>query len=100
MAVGTPIIRMPRRGARWYNGEFTGAAGSISGVKFKSEVSVTRTGAGLYTFQCLENGVAARPGRNCRNTSFVFTPVQFITNAQGGYFFASLVQSLTTHCSL
>lgn len=99
MAVGQAIIRMPRRGARWYNGEFLGAAGSISGVKFKGEVSVTRTGAGLYTFQCLENGVAARPGSTCRITQFGFTPVNLTNTAQGGYFFVPLVDSLNTNGS-
>jgi hypothetical protein len=93
------VIRMPRRGSRWYTGEFTGAAGSISGVKFKNEVSVTRTGAGLYTFQCLENGAAARPGTACRIAKFASTPVNLTTGAQGGWFFWPLVDSLTTNGS-
>jgi len=102
MAVGFAVIRMPRRGARWYTGEFLGAAGSISGVKFKNEVSVTRTGAGLYTFQCLEGpapGVAARPGSTCRIAQFGFTPVNLTNTAQGGYFWVPLVDSLTTNGS-
>ena len=99
MAVGNPVIRMPRRGSRWYTGEFTGAAGSISGVKFKNEVSVTRTGAGLYTFQCLEGGAAARPGSTCRIAQFGFTPVNLTNTAQGGWFFCPLVDSLTTNGS-
>lgn len=90
---------MPRRGARWYTGEFTGAAGSISGVKFKGEALVTWTGTGLYTFQCLENGVAARPGSTCRIAQFGFTPVNLTTTAQGGWFFGPLVDSLTTNGS-
>ena len=99
MAVGNPVIRMPRRGSRWYTGEFTGAAGSISGVKFKNEVSVTRTGAGLYTFQCLEGGAAARPGTTCRIAKFAFTPVNLTNTAFGGWFFWPLVDSLTTNGS-
>lgn len=68
MGVGSPIIRVPRRGRRIYSGEFAVAAGAITGgsVKFRSEVAVTRTGAGVYRFQCLENGIAARPGGPCR----------------------------------
>ena len=99
MAVGSPVARYPRRGARWYTGEFTGAAGSISNVKFKNEMSVTRTGAGLYTFQCLENGAAARPGTTCRIAAFSFTPVNLTNTAQGGWFFGPLVDSLTTNGS-
>jgi len=68
MAVGNIVIRMPRRGSRWYVGEFAVAGGAITAgtTKFKGEVSVTRNSAGLYTFQCLENGVAAKPGVPCR----------------------------------
>lgn len=68
MAVGSPIIRMPRRSSRWFVGEFAVAAGAITAgtVKYKNEVGVTFISTGLYQFQCLENGVAARPGAPCR----------------------------------
>lgn len=59
---------MPRRGSRWYVGEFVVAAGAITAgtVKYKGEVAVTFVSTGVYKFQCLENGVAARPGSACR----------------------------------
>lgn len=99
MAVGSIVARYPRKNSRWLLGEFTGAAGSISGVKFKNEMSVVRTGAGLYTFQYLEGGASVRPGNPCRIAYFGFTPVNLTNTAQGGWFFFPLVDSLTTNGS-
>lgn len=76
---------MPRRGSRWYNGEFTGAAGSVNTVKFKGEVSVTYIGAGVYEFQCLENGVAARPGTTSRIAAMNIDVVALSGATNGGW---------------
>lgn len=99
MAVGSAVARYARRGSRWYTGEFTGVAGPIVSQKFKGELSILRTGAGLYTFQCLENGVAARPASPCRIAKFGFTPINLTNTAQGGWFFIPLVDSLNTNGS-
>lgn len=71
MAVGFSIIRVPRRGTRTYSGEFAVAGGAITAgtTRFKNEVSVVRQGLGIYRFQCLENGTAARPASACRISS-------------------------------
>lgn len=83
MAVGSPVIRVPRSGRRIYSGEFTGAGGAVSGIKFKGEVSVTYISAGLYEFQCLENGVAARPGTVSR-LAYVNIDVVGLSGATNG----------------
>lgn len=85
MAVGNIVQRAPRRGTRYFSGEFTGAAGSISGVKTKGEFSVTYSGVGLYTIQYLENGVAAKPGSPCRIAQFQLNAVGLSTVGQGGW---------------
>ena len=85
MAVGNVIQRSPRRGTRYFSGEFTGAAGSVSGVKMKGEFSITYTGAGIYTFQYLENGVAAKPGSPCRIAQFSLNAVGLSVVGQGGW---------------
>lgn len=50
MAVGNIIQRNPRSGRRVWSGEFTGANGSISGVKFKGEITVAYSAEGVYIF--------------------------------------------------
>jgi hypothetical protein len=68
-----------------FTGEFTGNAGSVTGVKMKGELSIVYTGTGVYTFQYLENGVACRPGSPCRITSVWFGVVGLANTAQGGW---------------
>ena len=87
MAVGTAVIRVPRKGNRTYSGDFAVAGGAITAgsVKFKQEVAVTRTGAGVYRFQCLENGAAARPGSLCRISSVKPTFARPAAGADGGW---------------
>lgn len=51
--VGTPIARYPKK-RRYYTGQFTGADGSISGVSFNGEVTVSRSGEGVYLFTFAE----------------------------------------------
>lgn len=100
MAVGNVVARYPRAGARWYAGELIGAgAAPFTGVKFKGEATFTRTGVGLATFQCLENGVGLRPGSPCRITAFTATPINLTNTAQGGWFTNILVDSLNTNGS-
>ena len=101
MAVGNAVARYPRRGVRYYGGEFTGAAGSISGVKFKSEMTVTYAGAGLYTFQCVEgpNQVPARPGAVCRLADVDMTTVNLSNTAQGGWAWTVAADNLNTNGS-
>lgn len=54
MAVGNIVTRVPRKGRRIFSGEFTGANGSLSGAKFKGEVTVTYGGEGVYNFAFVE----------------------------------------------
>ncbi len=52
---------------------------------FKGELSVVYTGTGVYTFQYLENGVAARPGAPCRIARVWLSVVGLATVGQGGW---------------
>ena|ERR1041384_743921 len=99
MAVGNIVARYPRKNSRWLTGEFTGAAGSISGVKFKGEMSVTYAGAGLYTFQFLEGSAAVRPGSPCRIAAMIVTTINLTNTAQGGWTSTITVDSLNTNGS-
>lgn len=85
MAVGYTVIRMPRKGSRWYNGEFTGAAGSVNTIKFKGEVLITYISTGLYQAQCLENGVAARPSSVSRIAAVNVAVVALSGATNGGW---------------
>lgn len=54
MAVGNVIGRFPRKGKRFFSGEFTVTGTSVSAVKFMGEVTVTRNGVGDYTFAVVD----------------------------------------------
>lgn len=70
MAVGNVIARYPRKGRRYFTGEFTGANGSLSGVKSKGEVTVAYGGEGVYNFSIVEG----KQGRLSRFAHTIINP--------------------------
>src|SRR5262245_51350544 len=66
MGVFTAKSEYQRAGRRVYSVEFTGASGSISGVKGKAEVTVTRNSAGLYTFAVFAGPSSTIPAKYAR----------------------------------
>ena len=76
MGVGNLVVRYPRRGTRFFSGEFTGANGSVSGMLSKGEVTVSRSGEGVYV-------LTAADGRGARLTRFSINVINPNT-ADGG----------------
>lgn len=70
--VGSAIAQFFYANTAFVRGEFTGAVGSISLVKFKGLMSATWNSTGLVTFTLLANdGVSALKGLHIKNLQIV-----------------------------
>lgn len=100
MAVGNIVTVWPRKGSRWYVGEYVVAAGAITAgtVKYKGEVAVTFISTGIVNFQCLNNGVASKPSSVCRLAAVIANPL-LPGAAVGGWSHFLNVDSMNTNGS-